>query len=91
LKKAVLEELEWCRRSKLVKINLRDSLINHVLLDGLEAVKDHVKTALVGCYLFVLLIFCLCVMLVMSCIWLGVSGRLVRSSLLVVSRLGCRE
>jgi hypothetical protein len=91
LKKAVLEELEWCRRSKLVKINLRDSLINHVLLDGLEAVKDHVKTTLVRCYLFVLLIFCLCVMLVMSCIWLGVSGRLVRSSLLVVSRLGCRE
>jgi hypothetical protein len=40
LKKVVLEDLEWCPRSKLVKIHLRGSLINHLLLDGLEAVQD---------------------------------------------------
>jgi hypothetical protein len=40
LKKVVLEDLEWCPRSKLVKIHLRGSLINHLLLDGLEAVED---------------------------------------------------
>jgi hypothetical protein len=73
-------------RSKLVKIHLRGSLINHMVLDGLEVVKDHVKTAVAGCSLFVLLIF-LCALLVMGCIWLGVSGRLVWSSLLIVGRL----
>jgi hypothetical protein len=90
LKKTILEDLEWCHRSKLVKIHLRGSLINHMLLDGLEAVKDHVKTALAGCSLFVLLIF-LCMLLVMGCIWLGVSGKLVWSSLLVICRLRSRE
>jgi hypothetical protein len=43
-----------------------------------------VKTGLAGCSWFVHLVYCLCVSLVMGCNLLGVSGRLILSSLLVI-------